>query len=102
MTTHSLIIEEETLDYRNESTTKSKKRHRCSMEESHKPEKHMKLEEATPCLNDSTKDPAELLSAYKRIWNNLDLNKAVDSKLEPFFWNKIRYYQAIIKGDFID
>ncbi|KAK4520383.1 uncharacterized protein ATC70_008517 [Mucor velutinosus] len=35
----------------------------------------------------------EILSAYKRIWNNLDLSKPTDAKLEPFVWRQIRQYQ---------
>lgn len=35
----------------------------------------------------------EILSAYKRIWNNLDLSKPTDAKLEPFVWHQIRQYQ---------
>lgn len=35
----------------------------------------------------------EILSAYKRIWDNLDLSKPTDAKLEPFVWHKIRQYQ---------
>ncbi|KAG2204770.1 hypothetical protein INT46_006163, partial [Mucor plumbeus] len=36
---------------------------------------------------------SEILSAYKRIWDNLDLSKPTDAKLEPFVWHKIRQYQ---------
>lgn len=35
----------------------------------------------------------DILLAYKRIWENLDLNKPADAKLEPFVWHKIRQYQ---------
>lgn len=35
----------------------------------------------------------EKLLAYKRIWDNLDLSKPADAKLEPFVWQKIREYQ---------
>ena len=35
----------------------------------------------------------EILLAYKRIWNNLDLSKPTDAKLEPFVWQQIRQYQ---------
>lgn len=36
---------------------------------------------------------SDLLLAYKRIWNNLDMTNPTDAKLESFVWHKIREYQ---------
>lgn len=35
----------------------------------------------------------DILLAYKRIWDNLDITNPTDAKLEPFVWHKIREYQ---------
>lgn len=45
-------------------------------------------------LTDTSKlKQKNILLAYKRIWNNMDLSKPEDAKLEPFVWRKIRQYQ---------
>ncbi|CAO3657303.1 unnamed protein product [Mucor hiemalis] len=51
-------------------------------------------EEEQGILIDVSKlNQTEKLMAYRRIWDNLDLSKPADAKLEPFVWQKIREYQ---------
>lgn len=46
-----------------------------------------------PLIDTLKPNHSDMLLAYKRIWNNLDLNSPADASLEPFVWRKIREYQ---------
>ncbi|KAL7314080.1 hypothetical protein PS15m_007735 [Mucor circinelloides] len=57
------------------------------------PEKELDEQISENIVDISKLSKKEILSAYKRIWNNLDLSKPMDAKLEPFVWHQIRQYQ---------
>ncbi|GAA5810465.1 hypothetical protein MFLAVUS_003886 [Mucor flavus] len=52
-----------------------------------------KNDEQDPLIDTRKPNHSDILLAYKRIWNNLDLNSPADASLEPFVWRKIREYQ---------
>lgn len=95
MTTQSFTVQDVNNEVIDWCMNKVKKRNRSSIEDKdiEPPEKLIRL----TSYEDEHKDPSDLLLAYKRIWDNLDVNKPVDAKLEPFVWGKIRYYQQLLK-----
>ncbi|KAG2198597.1 hypothetical protein INT47_001044 [Mucor saturninus] len=83
----------------NEINLESRKRRRQIIEESDQglhlpPDKSPRKNDYQAQEIDTSKmSRGDLLSAYKRIWNNLDMTNPTDAKLEPFVWHKIREYQ---------
>lgn len=47
---------------------------------------------------DPTTRNMAILQAYKRIWENLDISKPNDAKMEPFLWKNIRRYNQLVQN----